>query len=193
LPLTSTYTILVDGQTLTETGTAAITQFGPGYAVWVEDLELGPSSQDQLMIAADGTQLAYQSSENRQATLALALDGASTSNQLQVNGADIGAGQGVTLTADVGSGQLVFNNAQAGGGEYDLEIKRVSAAGEQWFVYAGLIISATDTHYVEYSAWDGSSPITLHIDRGSDGEVDETLLLDNQVRLVYLPLVLRNP
>jgi alpha-tubulin suppressor-like RCC1 family protein len=191
LPLTSTYTILVDGQTLTETETVAITQFGPGYAAWVEDLELGPSSQDQLMIAPDGTQLAYQSGENRQATLALALDGVSASHQLQVNSTDIGAGQTVTLTADVGSGQLVFNNAQAGGGEYGLEIKRVSAAGEQWFAHAGLVISATDTHYMEYGAWDGSSPITLQVDRGSDGEMDETLLLDNQVRLVYLPLTLR--
>ncbi len=192
LPLTSTFTILVDGQTLTETGTAAITQFGPGYAVWVEDLELGPASQDQLIVAPDGVQLAYQPNRDRQATLALALEGASASHQLQINGADIGAGQVVTLTADVGAGQLAFNNAQAGGGEYGLEIKHVSAAGEQWFVHTGLIISATDTHHVEYSAWDGSSPITLHIDHGSDGEVDETLLLDNQIRLVYLPLILHD-
>ena len=110
----------------------------------------------------------------------MALDGADASNQLQINGADIGAGQVVTLTADVSNGQLVFNNAQAGGGEYNLALRRVSAAGRQEFNHTGLAISATDTHYADYGAWDGSGPMTLYVDHGSDGTVDETYVLENQ-------------
>jgi len=191
LPLTDTYTILLDGQTLTQTDTVAVTQFGPGYAVSMDDVTLEPTSQDRVIIAPDGTQLAYQPNDDKEATLTLALDGASESNQLQVKGTDIGAGQVVTLTADVDNGQLLFNNAQAGGGEYNLDVRLVSAAGEQWFVHAGLVISATDTHYVDYGAWDGSGPMTLHVDQGSDGTIDETLELENQVSRVYLPLILR--
>lgn len=192
LPLSDTYTILLDGQTLTQMETAGVTQFGPGYAVWVDDVTLGPASQDQLMIAPDGTQLSYLSSGDKEATLTLALDDASESSQFQINGADIGAGQVVTLTADVSNGQLVFNNAQAGGGEYDLEVKRVSAAGEQEFIHDGVVISAMDTHYADYEAWDGFGPMTLHVDHGSDGTIDETLVLDNQAWRVYLPLILKN-
>jgi len=192
LPLTETYTILLDGQTLTQTETVEVTQFGPGYAVWVDDVTLEPTSQDELVIAPDGTQLAYQPNDVKEVTLTLALDSTSESNQLQVNGADIGAGQIVTLTADVDNGQLVFNNAQAGGGEYDLEISRISAAGEQKFAHAGLAISAIDTHYVDYGAWDGSGPMTLHIDHGSDGTIDETLVLDNQAGRIYLPIITKN-
>ncbi len=192
LPLSDTYTILLDGQTLTQTETVEVTQFGPGYAAWVDDVTLEPTSRDELVIAPDGTQLAYQPNDVKEVTLTLALDGASESNQLQVNGADIGAGQIVTLTADVDNGQLVFNNAQASGGEYDLEISRISTAGKQRLVHTGLVILATDTHYADYGAWDGSGPITLHIDHGSDGTIDETLQLDNQAGRIYLPIITKN-
>ena len=192
LPLADTYTILLDGQTLTQMETVEVTQFGPGYAVQVGDVTMGPASQDWLTIASDGTQLAYQSSSDEEATLMLALDGADESNQLQINGADIGAGQAVALTADVGNGQLVFDNAQASGGEYDLATKRISTAGVQMFVHADLVISATDTHYADYGAWDGSGSMTVYVDHSSDGTIDETLVLENQVRRAYLPLIVKN-
>ncbi len=189
LPLTDTYTILLDGQTLTQTETVEVSQFGPGYAVLADDVTLGPTSQDQLTITPDGTQLAYQSSSDKEVTLTLTLDDASESNHLQVNGADIGAWQVVTLRADVDNGQLVFNNAQANGGEYDLAFKRINAAGEQTFAHTGLAISATDTHYLDYDNWDGSGPMMLQIDHGSDGTIDETLQL--QAYEIYLPIILK--
>ena len=192
LPLTETYTILVSGQTLTQTQTVGVAQFGPGYAVSVSDLTLGPTSGDGLIVAPDGAQLAYQSSDDKEATLTLALDGAGQSNQLQLSGADIAAGQPITLTADVDIGQLAFDNSQAGGGTYDLQVTLLSAAGGQWFVHTGVAISATDTHYADYGAWDGHGSMTLYVDQGTDGNIDETVILDNQAPRVCLPLVLRN-
>jgi hypothetical protein len=192
LPLTNTHTILLDGQTLVEAETVAITQFGPGHAVWVDDVLLEPGSQDHLSIAPDGTHLAYQASAGKQATLALALETASDSTQLRLDGADIGTGETVTMTADVDSGQLVFDNAHASGGEYDLWFERLDSTGEQKFFHADLIILGTDTHFLDYGAWDGLSPMTLSIDHGSDGSIDETLELENQIMRIYLPLVLRS-
>jgi len=192
LPLTDTYTILLDGQMLTQTETVAVTQFGSGYAVSVDGVALEPTSQDHLAIAPDGTQLAYQANEDRETALTLALDSASESNQLQIKGADIGASQTVTLTTHTGSGQLVFDNSQASGGTYDLDIIRVSAAGEHGFIHADIAIATTDTHFVDYGAWDGFGSMVLEIDHGSDGTIDETLELENQMHRIYLPLVLRN-
>jgi hypothetical protein len=105
----------------------------------------------------------------------------------------------VTLTAETGvgtaaldNGHLAFDNSHTDGGEYTLDIRLVSTGGKQWFVHAGVIISATDTHYVAYGAWDGLGTLTLEIDHGSDGTIDESVALENQVRHIHLPLVLRN-
>ena len=104
LPLTETYSILLDGQALTQKGTTAVTQFGPGYAAWFENITVGPTTQDHLIIAPDGRQLAYAPNEVREVTLSFALDDITASRKLQIHGADIGGGQVVTLTADVVQG-----------------------------------------------------------------------------------------
>jgi hypothetical protein len=191
LPLTSTYTILLDGQILTQTGVVAVTQFGPGYAVSADGVTLNPTSQDRLSITPDGTQLGYHSSESKAVTLTLAMDG-SSSNQFQIKNASVGAGQAVTLTNNAISGTLEFDNSHASGGKYDLEINLTTAAGEHRFVHAGVVISATDTHYVSYGSWSGAGGLTLQIDHGSNGTIDETLVLSNQAWQVYLPVVIRS-
>jgi hypothetical protein len=192
LPLTQTYTILLDGQTLTQTESVDVTQFGPGYATSAEGVALQPGSQDHVVIAGDGTSLDYSAGLAKQATLALALDGDSESYGLQVAGADIGAGQVVTLSADMAQGRLAYSNAQAGGGAYDLKVTRVSSAGTRRFGHTAIAILATDTHYADYGAWKGFGSMTLYIDHGSDGDIDETLTLENELGRIYLPLILRN-
>jgi hypothetical protein len=191
LPLTNTYTILLDGQTLTQTETVAVTQFGPGYVASVDDITLSPTSQDQLTVAPDGTQLTYRPNSSKEATLTLALDSTGQSNQFQIKGADVGASQVVTLAVDLDNSLLAFSNVQNSGGEYDLDIDFITAAGERTFTHAGVVIAATDTHYVDYNASNCSAPVTLNVDHGSNGTIDETLVLANQANPIYLPLILR--
>ena len=63
-------------------------------------------------------------------------------------------------------------------------------AGEQTFIHRNLAILAGDSHSIDYGAWDGSGPMTLYIDNGSDGTIDQTLTVDNQVPRNYLPIIL---
>jgi len=193
VPLSGSNTILLDGQTLTQTERVSVTQFGPGYAVSAEDVTLENTSDGQLIIAPDGKQLAIHSGGAQDADLSLAWDSVVESYKFAISGADIGAGQAVTLTTHVDREELEFSNAQCDGGTYDLGIGRINAAGEQAFFHAGVVILATDTHYVDYGEWDGSGPMMLDVDHGSDGTIDETLELDNQASWqIYLPLVLRD-
>jgi hypothetical protein len=193
LPLSDSYSILLDGQTLTQRETVAVAQFGPSYVASIGNMTLEPTSHDGLMFAPDGTELAFQPSDDNEATLTLALDGTSESNQVQIKGADISAGQVVTLTLDSENSQLVFNNLQSSGGEYDLEIHRSGTAGDQRFFHSELVILATDTHFVDYGGWDGSGPMTLYVDHGSDGTIDETWILDNEAtRSINLPIILKD-
>jgi hypothetical protein len=191
LPLTDKYNIMINGQTITRTEMLTVTQFGPGYADSVGKIALGPGSQDQITIAPDGTNLAYTAENNKEANLSLSLNGSNISNQFQIDGADVGARQVVTLTVDTNSGQLVFDNAHASGGKYDLAFTRLSATGEKKFIHYGLEIAATDTHYLDYADWNGSGMLKLQVDHGSNGKIDEITELSNQFHQLFLPLSLK--
>jgi hypothetical protein len=190
LPITQTYTILLDGQTLTQTNTVELTQFGPGYAIAIGDVQLASTSRDRVTVGPAGTQLAYQPNHAEEATLTIALDSAAESDRFTIHAADVRAGEPVTVSVNMSTGQLVFNNARASGGEYNLNVYRVNAAGPQLFVHTDITILATDTHYLDYGTWNGSEPMLLEIDHGSNGTIDEQIPLENQVRLLLLPLIL---
>jgi hypothetical protein len=187
LPLTDTYTILLDGQTVSQTAPASLWQFGPGYAVSVQDLNVGPGTYDELSIGADGTLLSYHASQPQEPALTLALDVLTATYGLGVQWLDIGAGEAVTLTVDTALGTLVLDGSQASGGMYNLLIRKASETGGFSFYHSDIEILATDTHILHFGAWDGFGAITLEIDHGSDGTIDETLVLVNQVVWAYLP------
>ena len=192
LPSTNAYTITMDGQTLTRSEVVSTTQIGPGYAVAVEGVTLNPASNSRLVVSPDGRQLTYRSNTNDEVALTLALDTSSRSDEFVIKGADIRSGQQLTLIANTGNGQLEFNSAQASGGLYDLEIIRGNTTANNMFVHSGIQISAGDTHYIDYEAWNGLDSMTLYIDHHSDGTIDMTTVLDNQLPKVYLPIVVRN-
>jgi hypothetical protein len=187
LPLTETYTLLLDGQTVSQTTPASLWQFGPGYAASLQGLNVGPSTQDIITIGSDGTLLGYHASQAQEPTLMLALDVLSATYGLDVQWIDIGASEVVTLTVDTTQGDLVLDGSHASGGFYNLLIRKMSDAGGLPFYHSDIAIQATDTHIIHFSAWDGHGAITLEIDHGSDGTIDETLTLVNQVVWAFLP------
>jgi hypothetical protein len=159
----------------------AIAQFGPGYALSVEDVPLAPNTQDHLAFASDGSQLTYTASGNKEVNLTLAHDGADTSDGFYVKGADVGAGQTVELRNDVAGGRLALDNAQGGSGSYNLEVARINTTwGERTFTHTDMDVAASDIQYLQYGSWDGSGPMTMLVDHGSDGTIDETVTLENQ-------------
>lgn len=192
LPASDGYTILLDGQTVSQPANATITQFGPGYAAQVDAIHVQPAVRDRIAISAAGSQITYRPNDARSPTLSLALDDTNASFQLKVVGAEVGANQVVTLAAQRDTGRLAYSQAQASGGDYNLFVRRVSASGVQLFVHNGVVIAAGDTHYASYRSWDGRGSMTLQVDHGSDGSIDQTLTLQNQIRSVFLPVVLGN-
>jgi hypothetical protein len=70
-------------------------------------------------------------------------------------------------------------------------IRKASEAGGFPFYHGDIEILATDTHILHFGAWDGYGAITLEIDHGSDGTIDETIELENQVVWVNLPFIIK--
>ena len=193
LPLIETYTILLDGQTLTTTETVAVSLFGEGHAARFENLVLDSATQDLLAISPDGNQIAYQASRDQEVTFTLFLEEGVTSGQFTIRGADVISGQMVALGVDTTSRYLVFTNQQDHSGTYSVAIELVGADGRARFAHPRLDIAPMDTHYLSYGQWDGEGEMLLYVDNGQDGNIDQTLVLENYAgREIFLPLVMRN-
>jgi hypothetical protein len=202
VPSGASYQVLLDGQTITRTETLSVTQLGPDYAAWVDGATLTPGASSTMTVTPDGKRINYRSTIAQHPALGLAFDtirpatavnasGTLTdSYTMIVAGADLDAGQQVVLAAESEQGRLVFSNRDAGGGSYDLRIEHYDPVGSDVFAHATIPIGAADTHYLLYGTR-GAGPLTLQVDHDSDGTVDETILLDNQASVLYLPLVLR--
>jgi Tol biopolymer transport system component len=193
LPLTSTYTITLDGTILTQTQAATMRQFGPGYAVGV-DSTLSPSTQDQITITPDGARVSYRANENHSVGFVLTSDVTQTASYEFDVRSPLIAGKVITLSNNSMTGKLIVNNYDGSiSGSYRLSIDRVSAVGEQFFEHSDIAISTGETDYVLYGTWDGHGDMALEIDHGSDGTIDQTVMLTNEHKfLLYLPLILRN-
>ena len=189
LPVSAGYSILLDGQTASQTDNVSISQFGPGYAAQLNNIQLRIDSQDHITIAEDGRMMTYESSGHQSATLSMSIDEPEASYGLEVRNAEIDAGQHITVAADETSGKLTYGNAQASDGTYGLFVRRVNLAGSKVFAHGEIAVAAGDTHYADYQDWDGEGSITLSIDHGSNGTIDETVILANQIRVTFLPLV----
>lgn len=154
-------------------------------------LNINAGSQDRINIASDGTQLAYQASIDQEASLTMALDDVNESLEFSISGADVNTGDTITTTIDLVTGQFVLNNKQGSGGEYNLKLVRATGTNNLRFWHSDIPVLGTDTHYIDYAAWDGVGSITIYIDHNSDGTIDETIELDNEPPTVYLPLIMK--
>lgn len=192
IPLTETYTMLLDGQPLTRTQTLNLAQFGPGYAASVENLVVSPTTRDELSITIDGSQLQYRANVGKEATLTLTQDGANESCQLSLRDIQLHASKTITLTNDISAGRLVVVNNPEVSSSYNLAITRATATdGVKRFYHADLAAIPGDVQSFDYRAWDGSGSLVMQIDHNGDGSVDETQVLQNQIKNIYLPLVFR--
>lgn len=194
LPLTQTYTIRVLGSPagavrIQANEPISVMQFGPEYAAGVDGITPASPALDSLEIAPDGRQIRYQAGGSNQVALTVARDGAQESIQFTVGGADIAAGEVMTLSVDETS--KVLQLASSGtDGTYSLDVLRTGAEGEDTFSVPDISIAAGDTQYIDYGQWaDGKIP--LRVDHGSDGHIDETLTLGAQGSDLYLPHVRR--
>ena len=107
-------------------------------------------------------------------------------------GADVAVGQAVGLRADLVAGRLTLDGSHAGSGSYDLVVERSSSTGIRRFVHHNVPVTAGDTQVVQFSAWDGQGAITVRVDHGSNGTVDDTWTLDNQMSRNHLPIIMRS-
>jgi len=191
LPLEDNYTILLDGETITETTEVSVSKFGPGYAVSLDNVNLNPNDTDQMMISSDGKQIVFAATAEKQADLGVALDGTEESSKYELQNVDIGAGKEISLTVNSNTTELVFETGD-NSGEYNLIVEVANGTGEHSFMHSNIIIHSTDSHYIRYGDWDGEGEMEICVDEGSTGQIDSCTMLENEINKIYLPIIIKN-
>lgn len=120
---------------------------------------------------------------------------ASESYAFAVNGVEVGANQAVLAAVDSATGKLTLNNAQGSSGSYNLAVERTDNLGQRTFATEAIPLNAGDTHVLDYASWgntlNGAAPLTIQVDQGSNGTIDQTEQVQNQAGKVYLPMITR--
>ncbi len=190
LPADDTYTITLNGQDLSEAEAASLSQFGPGFAVSLDDLNLSPGGQSNLTISPDGAQVSLQSGEDQpEASLALARDGEQTSTEFQIAEAEVSAGETLSLTADDVTGAMIFQNGETASTAYQASISRSSESGRELFLAKDLSAAPGETYAFDTASWFGPDGMTMLVDENGDGSFDSSMYLDNQAAYLFVPLI----
>ncbi len=160
---------------------STVTMIGPGYDLSVEDIVLEPNTRDTINFSPDGKTLVYKTDYSESPNIVLGTNGKDADFAFELRGVDIGSGGTVTTHLDLDKGQLVLeakNSTEKG--TYNLVMNRIDDKGEQTFGHDNIELQPGDTASLNYEQWKGNgTPLTLEIDHGSDGSIDETLTLSD--------------
>jgi hypothetical protein len=177
VPVGIEFSITADGTGLDEKSVSSVTMIGPGYVLAVEEINLDPGQKDTISFAPDGKTLGYTTEANESPDIVLGVETAAADYSFLVKGADIESGGTVILNLD--GGRLnISTAANEDYGTYEFIMERIDDQGEQIFSHSDVNLEANDMVSVDYLSWQGNgSELSLLIDKGSDGTVDETITL----------------
>lgn len=181
IPTTIDFTISIDGTRLSEPTNTAVTMIGPGYALEVSDIILEPGQIDTIDVSPDGSLISYRTDSGETPFLLVAVETDEADYLFGVYGEEMAPGEALNLSLDTSEGWLsvdTIDNSESG--SYSLVVVRYDDQGEQIFGAEGIYLEPDDVLYVDYLLWPGSGePMSLDLDIGGDGTVDETLQVDD--------------
>ena len=190
LPGLGDYTILLNGEAVTTTQAVTVTQFGASYGLVVENTELRPGDQEELVLSSAGDRIVLNPGSSKQTDLVFIRESVDESRQIGIRQIRVRELESLECYDDLDTGRLALLYLQSGPGEYDIELSKLDAThGMREFFCSGVDVSAGATHYLRYGTWDGMGLI-LEVDEDSDGEIDESRVLENELQTpLFLTMV----
>lgn len=152
---------------------------GAGYDLSIFDVLPSATRPDMLLLSAGGNSLSFDTNAavTPELTVGFESDGADFELALIAHGSPNGMAATVEKDEAKGTFSFVVSDVPT----YDLFMRREDAQGEAIFSHMGEAATAYDRIIIQYGTWKGNdSPLTIQIDHGNDGTIDETLELSDQ-------------
>lgn len=175
-PTAKPYTVTLSGKTLTKESVSDLMFTGPGFSIGFDEIQLDPNETLTFQISPDGSKISFTASADGETPELYftynADDG--TSYQLEVDGVEIQAGKTLFADIDIKAGKLHFKDNDGRHDKYDIDFLRILPNGtQQTFETDDIDIGETDSYEMDFSKWDGKSPMCFREDNEGDGFTDE--------------------
>ena len=178
------FEITIDGSQLDEQTVSSVTMIGADFNMVVEDVVLDPGQSDLIGVSiVDGEYFAlnYESDYSDSPNIWFGLSTDEADYEFIARASDIEPGGSFNVILDFPNGDFILNTSdQTEFGLYELLIARIDDQGEYVFANDEIELQPDDTMYVNFFEWEGDdSPMYLDFDFGTDGTVDDTIVLEN--------------
>jgi hypothetical protein len=170
------FSVTLSGKTLKKESVNDLMFTGPGFSIGFDQIRLDPNETLTFQISPDGTHLAFTSSADGETPVTYFTVNADNgaSYQLEVGGVEIEAGKTLFADVDLKAGKLHFRDNDGRHEKYDIEFERILPDGTvQKFETDDIDIGESDSYEMDFSSWDGKSPVCFRDDDEGDGFADE--------------------
>ena len=154
VPANATYTITVDGTTLTGTDTETVGIIGPSSDLSVDDILMSPGEKDTLVAEPNDTKVSYTSSRAESPNLELGVSDDQADYSFVVSGVSDRPGSTIELSLPAEGSTLIMDNVgSAAASTVDLKMTRETAQGTQVFSHNAIPLAGGDTASLQFGNW----------------------------------------
>ncbi len=184
IPAGQQFEIIVDGSRLKEAADSEVSMIGPGFYLAIDELYLEPGEADSIYVSTDQQrhQLTYYTDYADSPVIEIGVETEQADYALLVQATEMTGEQDVFdvgIDLEVGDFMIttVENTAPV---TFDFAVMRLDDEGEFVFDGEGLVMAPDDVAYINYLEWvEDGSLMYVDIDHGNDGEIDESLELED--------------
>jgi hypothetical protein len=169
-------------------GTAVLNALVPEGIVAVGGASLVAGATDTVLISPDARQITVQAgSSGGGRSISATRDEETYGREITIDNFALTPGADVNLQTQA-DGKVSFSSSVMQPG-YGIRLRQAGAVSSM-YIADGPPMMAGDVHVIRLN-WSNPTTATIEIDHGGDGTIDETRMLANQIKKVYLPVIRR--
>ncbi len=171
-PNAKPYTIMLSGKELSKESRPDLMYSGPGFSVGFDGIRLDPNETLVFQISPDGKRISFTASADGETPeMYFSVDAPNGESYLvEVDGVELQAGKTLSGEFDSEEGEFYFKDNDGDKDKYDVDFERVLANGTlQLFETDDIDMGAAENFEMDFSKWDGKSPMCFRDDADSKG------------------------
>jgi hypothetical protein len=159
-----------------------VVMIGSSYDVGLSDIKILPNQKDLIQFSQTGRSLIYKPSSSEAPNIFFGISTDLDDYEFELDGVEIDAGGTISSNLDTNKGRLGIKISETKNeAVFDLLINRIDDKAKQTFKGKDLKLASGDTLYLDYAKWTGNgAKLTIELDKGSDGTIEETTTIDDQ-------------